>query len=331
MKTTNVALVGASGYWGRKILPNLLDCPGVHLRALLSHRTPPEELRPLLPSAEGIVTRDLDEMVGCPDIDAFVIATPTSTHYAVAMKAISAGKHVFLEKPPAFSREEARALAAAASRTGSIVVVDHIYLFSKHIMRMANIIRQGAIGKPLHFLSLRSNFGLFRSDSDSISDLAYHDIYVIRHFFDAYRPLSVNASSTCAFRRSFAETCSFSVRFAGGLVADVFLSWLTPGKERKMVVAGTGGIIEFRDDCELVMHAKSIDWTGKGYTTADRGSRSITVAKDNNPLRDALRHFFRCVKRGEDSPLCNLSEGAETMRWQERIRQSAREGRRVKV
>ncbi len=330
-RIVSVAVAGAGGYWGSKILSNLLSLGNVRIRALLAHRSPPETIRRLVPAKDLMVTRDLDRIVSRPDIDAVIVATPTDTHRAVALRAIEARKHVFLEKPPAVSSKDARALAAAAAKSGSIVVVDHIYLFSKHFVRMEKLIKRGAIGSPLHFVSHRANFGIFRKDSDSISDLAYHDIYVIRRLFDAYRPVSVTASATCAFRKTFAETASFSVRFAGGLTADAFVSWFSPSKDRRMVAAGTRGIVEFHDDSRLIVHKKRVDWTGGDYTSTDQGERVVDVGKDNNPLRDVLRHFANCVARNRESPLCNLAEGIETVRWQEAIRKSARAGRRMRI
>ncbi len=329
-RIVTVAVAGAGGHWGSKILSNLLRLNNLRVVALLAHRTPPEELQKLAPGKGVMVTRDLDRIVSRSDIDAVVVATPTSTHHRVALKAIEARKHVFLEKPPAASSKEARSLATAAARSGSIVVVDHIYLFSKHFNGMEKLIRNGAIGRPLHFVSRRANFGIFRKDSDSISDLAYHDIYVMRRLFSADRPMSVAATATCAFRRGFAETASFSVRFASGLTAETSVSWFSPTKDRRIVVAGTKGIVEFRNDNKLLLHKKGVEWTGRAYSSSDRGERTIDVDKDNDPLRDVLRHFIHCVRRNRDSTLCNLSEGVETVRWQETIRKSVCAGRRVR-
>jgi len=329
-RIVTVAVAGAGGHWGSKVLSNLLRLHNVRVGALLAHRTPPAELQKFVPGEDVMITRDLGRIVNRSDIDAVAVATPTSTHLRLALQAIEARKHVFLEKPPAASSKDARALAAAAARSGSIVVVDHIYLFSRHFKGMEKLIRTGAIGRPLHFVSRRANFGIFRPYSDSISDLAYHDIYVMRRLFSTDRPMSVAATATCAFRRSFAETASFSVRFASGLTAETSVSWFSPTKDRRIVVAGTEGIVEFRDDAKLLVHKKGIEWTGSAYSSFDRGERTVHVGEDNNPLRDVLRHFIQCVRQNRHTALCNLSEGAETVRWQEAIRKSARLGRRVR-
>lgn len=325
----DVALIGASGYWAQKILPNLKDLPGVRLKTLTSHSTPPVRMKPLAPGPETELTRDLDAVLSRADIDAVVVATPAGTHHDVAMQAIRAGKHVFLEKPPALTRREVLALAAAAERRKLVVMVDHIYRFSKHMQRMDSLISGGDIGRPLHFFSRRANFGLFRADSDALSDLGYHDVYVIQWLLRDERPLQVTASASSHFKPGHADVCGFSVQFAGGASADVVLSWLSPTKDRRIIIAGTKRIVEFRDDRELLLHTKSARLVKGRFRTVEQGTRKVAVRGKSNPLRDALQHFVRCVRRGENT-LCGLRDGAETVRWQEKIRRSIREGRAVR-
>jgi predicted dehydrogenase len=325
----DVALIGASGYWAQKILPNLKDLPGVRLKALTSHGTPPAGMRHLAPGPETELTRDVDAVLSRGDIDAVVVATPAGTHHDVAMRAIRARKHVFLEKPPALTHREVLSLASAAERRNLVVMVDHIFRFSKHMRRMESLIAGGAIGRPLHFQSRRANFGLFRTDSDALSDLGYHDVYLIQWLLSGERPLRVTAFASCHFKPGHADVCGFSVRFAGGAAADVVLSWLSPTKDRRIIVAGTKGIIEFRDDRDLLLHARSARLVKGRFRTTDRGTRRIAVRGKTNPLRDALEHFVLCVRRGEN-PLCALRDGAEAVRWQEKIRRSVREGRAIR-
>jgi predicted dehydrogenase len=287
-------------------------------------------MRRLAPDSETELTRDLDAVLSRDDIDAVVVATPADTHRDIAMRAIRERKHVFLEKPPALTRRDVLALDAAAERRDLVVMVDHIFRFSKHMQRMDGMIAGGAIGRPLHFYSRRANFGLFRTESDALSDLGYHDVYVIQWLLRGERPQRVTASAACHFKPGHADVCGFSVRFASGAAADVVLSWLSPTKDRRIVVAGTKGIVEFRDDRELLLHRKSARLVQGRFRTVERGTRKIAVRGKSNPLRDALRHFVRCVRRGE-KPLCGLREGAETVRWQERIRKSVQEGRTVRL
>jgi predicted dehydrogenase len=327
----NVALIGASGYWAAKLLPNLLSVKGVRLRALVSHTTPPESLRPLAPSTEVLLTQDVEIVLEDRDIEGVVIATSTHTHYAIAKKALEAQKHVFLEKPPALTSREAGALARLAERQDRVVVVDHIYLHSKHVKQMDRMIQKGVIGEPLHFFSKRANFGLFRTDSDTLSDLGYHDIYLIRHLMGRHRPLRVLGSATHSFCKGQASVSSFHVDFAKGVSADVHLSWLSPTKDRRVIVAGTDGLLEYRGDRELILHKKKVRLENDRFISDDQGARVVRVRGVVNPLREVLAHFVGCALRGEESELCNLREGAETVRWQERIRRSMEDGKPIRL
>jgi len=326
----NIGLLGASGYWGGILLKNLRNVAGTRLAALATHTREPASLRSLAPAGDILLTREPAEIFGRKEIDAVIIATATGTHHALALEAIRSGKHVFLEKPPALSSRDVDQLAREARRNGVIVVVDHIYLLSRHFQRMDEMIRKNAIGEPLHFFSLRSNFGLFRHDSDTLSDLGYHDVYIIRRLFAARRPVSATCSKTCSFKRGLANACTFSIRFTGGVTADVFLSWLSPTKERRVIVAGSGGIVEFRQDSELLLHRKEVAFRGDGFVTSDGGTGKIDVPGTASPLEGILDHFVRCVRKGKPSSLCSLEEGAETVRWQEKLRRSATTGRAVR-
>lgn len=326
----NIGLLGASGYWGGILLKNLLDIEEVRIGALASHTAPASSLGSLVPSGDALLTREPREIFARSDIDAVVIATSTGTHYPLALQAIRAGKHLFLEKPPALSSREVSFLAEEARRHGVIVVVDHIYLFSTHFQRMDEMVRQGAVGDLLHLFSLRANFGLFRLDSDTLSDLGYHDLYIIRRLFSSKRPVSATCSTTCNFRRGHANACSFSIHFTGRMSADVFLSWLSPTKERRIIVAGTEGMIEFRNDRELLLHRKGVSLTRPGFSVSDQGTRTIDVPGTGSPLRNILLHFCHCVNRGEESSFCSLQQGAETVRWQEKLRKSASERRSIR-
>ena len=180
---------------------------------------------------------DLEEVLSNEDIKAVVVATPAETHFTVANKALSAGKHVFVEKPLALTEVEGQQLVKLAEQNELILMVGHILHYHSALIKLKELINSGELGKIQYLYSNRLNIGKIRNEENILWSFAPHDISVILMLLGEM-PESVSATGGSYLQRKIPDTTLTTMDFPSGVKAHIFVSWLHPYKEQKLVVVG---------------------------------------------------------------------------------------------
>jgi UDP-2-acetamido-3-amino-2,3-dideoxy-glucuronate N-acetyltransferase len=301
-----VAVIGC-GYWGRNLVRNFAE-HGV-LRAVCDDS---EAVAREQAGRYKVPARGLGDLLADPEISAVAIATPAVTHASVATRALEAGKHVFVEKPIAVDIRDAEALNALAGKAGRVLMVGHLLRYHPVFVRLHAMVREGRIGRLQHIYSHRLNLGKVRREENILWSFAPHDISMILALVGA-EPARVSAIGSCILNESIADVTTTHMEFPGGEHAHVFVSWLHPYKEQKLVVVGDGCMAVFDDtqpwDRKLALYPHTIEWKN-GAPVPNRADVDWVAVGEAEPLREETRHFLDCCAgRGR----C-LTDGAEAIR-----------------
>lgn len=293
------------GYWGPNLARNLAETPGATVakiadldankRALVRRRYPGVD-----------TTADFRALIADPTVDAVVIATPVRSHFEIAMAALQAGKHVWLEKPMAETSQQARALTDEAERRGKVLYVDHTFIYTGAVQKIAEIIRSGDLGRLYYYNSTRINLGLFQRDVSVISDLAVHDFSILQYILKEH-PLAVSASGTNHFPGTPENLAYITLFYESGTIAHTNVSWLAPVKVRQILIGGSRKMIAY-DDLEqsekIKVYDKGVSFTDDpnqiqemrvGYRTGDMWAPKLAATE---ALRTAAEHFVACIEEG---------------------------------
>jgi predicted dehydrogenase len=334
MKDNDLLKVGVigCGYWGPNLIRNFIqlnESDVVRVADLEEHRL--RRMKELYPSIE--TTKDYEDIVADPKIDIVAVATPVQTHFEFASKALSAQKHVFVEKPMAASVEEAEQLIQLAEKNQRKLMVGHTFLYTSAVQKMKAIIDSGELGEIYYISSQRLNLGLFQQDINVIWDLAPHDISIILYLL-GQEPHSVSAIGSPHINPAIEDIAILSMDFSNGLVAFIQSSWLDPDKIRKMTVVGSKKMLVY-DDVQptekIRMYDKGVE-KPKHYDTFAEFPYSykygdITIPKldGTEPIRTQLSHFIECVKNGTP-PLSDGKNGLQVVKILEAAQKSLDQG-----
>jgi predicted dehydrogenase len=191
-------------------------------------------------------TDDYHQVIADPTIDAVLLATPVSTHHALAQRALRAGKHVFVEKPLASSSEEAASLLSLADDNDRVLMVGHTFLYSPAVNAVRDLINAGELG-DLYFISMsRVNLGIHQTDVSVVSDLGPHDFSILRYWLDQ-NPVAVSAVSRGCVIPGKPDVAFVNLEFLSGVIVHVELSWLAPSKLRRTTIVGSAQMIVYDD------------------------------------------------------------------------------------
>jgi len=306
-KIINIAVVGY-GYWGPNLVRNFseLNTARVHTVVDLNPKLL-ELVNKRFPTTK--TTTDFQEMLRDPEIDAVAIATPVNTHFSLAMAALKAGKHVWLEKPMAETSLQARSLVEEAEKRGLILHVDHTFIYTGAVQKIKSLIDSGELGKVLYFDSIRVNLGLFQRDVNVISDLGVHDFSILDYLFNEH-PVAVSASGINHFPGTPENLAYITLFYESGLIAHANVSWLAPVKVRQILIGGSDKMITY-DDLEpsekLKIYDKGVSFTDDpkkihemrvGYRTGDMWAPKLDGSE---ALRVGSEHFVDCILSGNAS------------------------------
>jgi len=288
-----IGLVGC-GYWGKNIARNL------HQMGLLGAVCDPSQkvldsVPKLYPGA--LATRSLSDLLTSKEIDAIAIASPAADHAATAKAALLAGKDVFVEKPLALQVKDAKALLALAQRKKRILMVGHILCYHPAIQKLKQLVDAGELGDIQYVYSNRLNLGKIRHEENILWSFAPHDISVILLLLGRL-PRSVTTAGESWLRKGVADVTMTTLEFEKGARAHIFVSWLHPFKEQKLVVVGSKRMAVFDDvikEGKLKIFDKGVDWLD-GQPVIRQTSESTLFFPELEPLKEELSHFAECVR-----------------------------------
>ena len=300
-----IAFVGY-GYWGPNLVRNFAELQGVTVAAVVDQDQ--KKLDLVQRRYPGVkTTKRMQDVLEDKSIDAVVIATPVSTHFELGMAALKAGKHLWLEKPMAETSLQARKLVDEAERQKRVLFVDHTFIYTGAVRKMAQIIKSGELGKVYYYDSIRVNLGLFQRDVNVISDLAVHDFSILDYLLGEH-PTAVSASGTNHFPGTPENLAFITLFYESKTIAHANVSWLAPVKVRQILIGGSKKMITY-DDLEpsekIKIYDKGISFTDNpeqiqemrvGYRTGDMLAPKLDVTE---ALRRAGEHFVDCAVNGK--------------------------------
>ena len=316
MKTTafeksrvRVAVAGV-GYWGKNLVRNFYE-----LGAL-------EALCDADPSVEAIYKSKFDgvrfgsdysALLKDPSVTAVALATPAVTHYGMAKAALEAGKDVLVEKPLAVDVKHGEELVKIAAANRRILMVGHILRYHPAILKLKQLIKDGVLGKINYLYSNRLNIGKIRTEENILWSFAPHDISVMLSLLDEM-PRRVTCQGSAYLSQEVADVTLSHFEFPSGVQAHIFVSWLHPIKEQRLVVVGSDKMAVFDDTAEnkLVLYPHRVEWKNR-IPTAIKANAEVVALEDREPLRAECQHFLDCVE-SRTSPVSDGAEGLRVLR-----------------
>jgi predicted dehydrogenase len=297
----NIGIIGY-GYWGPNLVRNFAETPGARVSWVSDLDAGKLDLVKRRFPAVGVTTH-YRELLDDPNTDAIAIATPVHTHYEIALEALRAGKHVWLEKPMTETSVQARRLVEEAERQKRVLLVDHTFLYTGSVMKMSELIHSGEVGRIYYYDSTRVNLGLFQRDVSVISDLAVHDFSILDYLL-AEHPVAVSASGTNHFPETPENLAYVTLFYDSGTIAHANVSWLAPVKVRQILLGGSKKMIIYDDldpSEKIKVYDKGVDFTDDpkkieqmrvGYRTGDMWAPQLEVTE---ALRVECAHFVDCI------------------------------------
>jgi predicted dehydrogenase len=305
------------GYWGPNLARNFAELTDLRWLCDLS----PDllsEVSGRYPDAR--TTTDFEELLGDPEVDAVSIATPVVTHYDLAKRALLAGKHVFVEKPPAQSSSEAEELVALADERGLVFMPGYLLLYHPGVTKLKELIEDGELGDVLYLYGNRQNLGQIRRDENALWSLGAHDLSVMLHLVGE-EPAEAWARGESFLREGVEDVVFCYLRFPSGVVAHMHLSWLDPQKMRRLTVVGKDKMAVFDDmesERKLTVHDKGPVLRPASEWQVRSGDIHIPKIATDEPLRLECAHFVSLVE-GSGDPLETAREGLAVVRTLEQL------------
>jgi UDP-2-acetamido-3-amino-2,3-dideoxy-glucuronate N-acetyltransferase len=305
----NIALIGA-GFWGKNLARKFYQLKS--LRFICD--TSEEILRRKNDKYPDVITNiSFPGILSNSDIDAVVIATPAEMHYSMVKSALLSKKHVFVEKPLALTEREGEELVEISKSVGKVLFVGHILQYHPAIIYIKDMIRNGELGKLQYIYSNRLNLGKIRKEENILWSFAPHDISVILSLVNE-EPYEVKATGSAILNQNIFDTTLTHFRFSSGASAHIFVSWLHPFKEQKLVVIGEKKMIVFDDmapvERKLIVYPHNIIWKGNIPVPEKKKGMPIDLSDNwQEPLEVECLSFIEAVKGGP-----NITDGAEGLK-----------------
>jgi predicted dehydrogenase len=324
-----LAVAGIGG-WGRNVLRAFAGIPGVEVAAVCDPS--PKALAAARGVCPAAALHDgIEPVLADASIAAVALATPAPLHAEMARAALSAGKHVYVEKPMALRSADARELVELADRGRRVLMVGHLLEYHPAVDLLRKLVDSGEIGAIHYMYCERVNLGVVRQDENALWSLAPHDVSIVLYLFGA-EPETVSARGSCCLRPGVEDVVFANLRFADGRMAQIHVSWLDPHKERRMVVVGSRKMVTF-DDMDATEKIRIYDKGAEFKRGAADAIEAISVRHGEiriplvgsaEPLGIEVRHFVDCV-RGGRTPRSDGRDGLRVVRVLEAAGESLRQ------
>jgi UDP-2-acetamido-3-amino-2,3-dideoxy-glucuronate N-acetyltransferase len=308
LNRNNIAVIGC-GHWGKNLVRNFAE-----LGALAAVCDPNSELAQHCAKQYKVNDSTFAEIINNANIEGVVLAVPAPLHASLAIEAMNAGKHVYVEKPLAMNQIEARQMIDTSKDRGVQLMVGHLLQYHPVFIAVRELVESGELGGLSYIYSNRLSFGKVRSEEDVIWSFAPHDISMILSL-TGQEPELVRTESSSILQANIADTATVHMEFKSTLKAHISVSWLHPYKEQKLVVIGKSAMAVFDDTQpwgqKLALYRHNIDLTGKAPSLEKSDVEYIDVAQ-SEPLKNECQHFIDAVN-GRLTPLTNGDEGLRVL------------------
>ncbi|MEW6544042.1 MAG: Gfo/Idh/MocA family oxidoreductase [Nitrospirota bacterium] len=288
-----MACIGA-GAWGTNLVRSFSALGALHT---ICERDPAVLQRAAKAYPDAKARDSYEAVLADPEVQAVAIASPAGSHAAMAVEALEAGKDVFVEKPLALTLSDGRHVVRAAERTSRILMVGHLLQYHPAVRALRDLVLKGDLGKVHYLYSTRLNIGKFRREENILWSFAPHDLSVILMLV-GQMPATVQASGGTYLQHGVPDVTMTALSFPNGVKAHVFVSWLHPFKEQKLVVVGSRKMAVFDDLSKekLLLYPHRVDWIDHA-PVALRADAEVVPVPTEEPLAAECRHFLRCVER----------------------------------
>ena len=304
--------VVGTGYWGRNLVRNF---DGLGVLEALCEASPETAASIANTFSEARVLSDVGAVVADPSLNAVAIATPAVTHGALVRQFLEADRHVFVEKPLCLDPREASELGDLAEARSRTLMVGHLLLYHPAFRALQSLVATGQVGQLRYIYSNRASLGKVRTEENALWSFAPHDVSMILAL-TGRMPERVIASGANYLTDGVADTTLSHLTFSHDLQAHIFVSWLHPYKEHRMVVVGSEGMIVFNDVAEgedkLLLYPHVSKSEG-GVPVINRAEAKPISYEAAEPLHLECAHFLDCVISG-NRPLSDAAEGARVLR-----------------
>lgn len=304
-RTLRVGVIGY-GYWGPNLVRNFSELESAEIVWIADQDA--NKFGPISRRYPKIkTTSNVEDLLQDDSLDAIIIATPVNTHFELALSALRANKHVWIEKPMTETSAEAEILVREAQERGRTLFVDHTFIYTGAIRHMSEVIRSGQLGTVYYYDSVRVNLGLFQRDVNVISDLAVHDFSILDYLLREH-PVAVTASGTNHFPGTPENLAYVTLYYESGTMAHVNVSWLAPVKVRQTLIGGSEKMIVYDDlqpSEKVKIYDKGVSFTEDpeqiynmrvGYRTGDMLAPRLDTKE---ALGLASEHFIDCINTGK--------------------------------
>lgn len=305
----NVALIG-HGYWGRNLARVFHELGALYAVCDSS----PEALASAAERYPGVrLESDPLELLKSDEVQAVAIATSAESHYRLGHAVLDAGKDLFVEKPLALRASEAERLVAVAEAQNRVLMVGHLLRYHPAIWKLKELCVSGVLGRIEYIYSHRLNLGKVRREENALWSFAPHDVSVLLHLFEMM-PLQISAVGGTYLQPNVADVSVSNLLFDGGARAHIFVSWLHPFKEQKLVVVGSKKMAVFDDvqpEHKLMLYDKNIEFVNGSFLTQRPQGLPVQIEM-REPLRNECEHFLNCV-RTRSTPWSDGTEGLRVL------------------
>ncbi|MFC1999076.1 Gfo/Idh/MocA family protein [Chloroflexota bacterium] len=307
----NIAVVGG-GYWGRNLVRNFYELGALHTICDSSQDTL-NQLKALYPDVNLQI--EFSSLLKHEEIDGIAIASPAVLHYSMAKQVLLAGKDAFVEKPLALDISEGEELVDLAEKMSKVLLVGHILEYHPAVVKLKQLVDDGELGTIQYIYSNRLNLGKFRTEENILWSFAPHDISVILLLLAGQMPDRISAHGGYYLHKDIADVTMTTMSFASGTRAHIFVSWLHPYKEQRLVIVGSEKMAVFNDTepkDKLLIYDHSIEWVDSIPVPNRSDARVIDIQIDQ-PLKIECQDFIDCIKERK-KPKVDGAKGLQVLK-----------------
>jgi UDP-2-acetamido-3-amino-2,3-dideoxy-glucuronate N-acetyltransferase len=321
-----VAVVG-SGYWGRNLIRNYSEL-GALAAICDTNKVVLSEFKDQYPGVE--ICTAFSDLLARDDITGLALATPAETHYALARAALLAGKHVYVEKPLVLKESEGEDLIEISMEKELVLMVGHLLQYHPAFVKLKDLVRDGELGRINYIYSNRLNLGKIRREENILWSFAPHDISMILSLADE-KPEEISACAGYFLHKKVADVTISHMEFPSGLQAHIFVSWLHPFKEQKLVVVGDSRMAVFDDtqpwEDKLLIYPHRVTWQDN-HPIPVKAEPERPRIPEREPLKQECLHFLDCMLNNH-CPITDGYEGLEVLKVLKRAQECLDNGKLI--